>query len=53
MEATSRIGGLDHIALMANILWHLWKARNDREFNDKQRHPLTIVKYAHNDWLGI
>lgn len=51
MEATSRNGGGDHIALMANILWQLWKARNDWEFNDKVRHPLSVVQQAHHDWL--
>ena len=28
-EAKSKTGGADHIVLTVNILWQLWKARND------------------------
>lgn len=51
MEASNRIGGLEHIALTANILWQLWKARNNWEFNAKLRHPMKVVQIAHSEWL--
>lgn len=53
MDASSRTRGQDHLSLTANILLQLWKARNDREFNDKHRHPMKIVQIAHQEWLEL
>lgn len=50
-EATSRKDGSDHLALTANILWQLWKSRNEWEFHDNQKHPMQVVNQAHSEWL--
>ncbi|XP_027156460.1 uncharacterized protein LOC113757300 [Coffea eugenioides] len=55
--AKARREGNDHLSLTANILWLLWKSRNAREFNAKQRQPWKTVQKAHEEWansqLGI
>nr|XP_027076591.1 uncharacterized protein LOC113700360 [Coffea arabica] len=50
MGATSRINGMAHIELTANILWQIWKNRNDWNFNAKQRHPMKAVQKAQQEW---
>ena len=42
---------MEHIALTANILWQIWKARNDRMFNNVQQYPLKIIQKAQNEWM--
>ena len=42
--------GQDHIALTMDILWQIWKARNETEFEDKDRHPLEAIQKAIKDW---
>ena len=51
MEATSRTEGNFHQALTINILWQLWKVKNEKIFNNKYRHPFEIVQKAHLEWL--
>nr|XP_027090235.1 uncharacterized protein LOC113711271 [Coffea arabica] len=51
MEATSRNKGHQHQALTVNILWQLWKARNEKVFNNKCRNPFDIVQKAHLEWI--
>ncbi|XP_071928124.1 uncharacterized protein [Coffea arabica] len=46
LEATNRTNGKEHIELTVNILWQLWKRRNEWKFNAKQRHPWKIVQKA-------
>ena len=41
--AKSRQDGEDHLALTVNILWQVWKSRNEWEFNNKQRHAMTTI----------
>lgn len=53
MEASCRMRGSDHLSLTANILWQIWKARNDREFNDKHRHPMKIAQTAFQEWVEL
>ncbi|XP_071928207.1 uncharacterized protein [Coffea arabica] len=50
-EAKCSSEGMEHITLIANILWQTWKARNDRMFNNVQQHPLKIVQKAQNEWM--
>ena len=50
-EAKSKTGGADHIVLTVNILWQLWKARNDSIFNGKHQHPCEIVQKAQSEWI--
>ena len=52
IEARHRSAGIDHIALIVNILWQLWKARNDRVFNSVERYPLKTIQKAHEEWMN-
>ncbi|XP_027174751.1 uncharacterized protein LOC113774410 [Coffea eugenioides] len=49
--ARSRQAGDEHLGLTVNILWQLWKSRNEWEFNNKQRHALTTTQKAQEEWL--
>ncbi|XP_027086508.1 uncharacterized protein [Coffea arabica] len=51
MEASSRKEGQQHQTLTVNILWQLWKARNEKIFNNKSRNPFDIVQKAHLEWI--
>ena len=42
---------MEHITLTLNILWQVWKARNNRIFNASPRHPIRITQKAQNEWL--
>ena len=44
MEAEKRLGGQSHIELITNILWQIWKVRNETEFEDKDRHPMKVIR---------
>ncbi|XP_027098791.1 uncharacterized protein [Coffea arabica] len=50
-EARHRIAGSQHLALTVNILWQIWKARNDMEFTGKVHQPWKIIKRAQEEWL--
>ena len=52
MKARNRKDGIEHIALTVDILWQIWKVRNDREFKDKERHPMEVIQKIINDWEG-
>ena len=36
--------------LTINILWQIWKARNNREFNHKEKEPFKIIEKALKEW---
>lgn len=50
MEARKRKDGKEHIALTVDILWQIWKARNDKEFKDQGRHPMKVIQRAQREW---
>lgn len=50
MEARKRKDGKEHIALIVDILWQIWKSRNDREFKDQGRHPMKVIQRAQREW---
>ncbi|XP_027109391.2 uncharacterized protein [Coffea arabica] len=50
MEVKVRKDGMQHICLTVDILWHIWKSRNEAEFESKDRHPMEVVRNAVNDW---
>mgnify|MGYP004717015259 CR=1 FL=1 len=50
MEVQNRKDGMEHIALTVDILWQIWKVRNESEFEEKDRHPMEIVRKAIKDW---
>nr|XP_027103028.1 uncharacterized protein LOC113724320 [Coffea arabica] len=50
MQARTRQGGEDHIALTVNVLWQIWKARNTRIFNSAQQHPFKVSEKATQEW---
>nr|XP_027123998.1 uncharacterized protein LOC113740655 [Coffea arabica] len=43
--------GEEHLGLTVNILWQVWKSRNEWEFNNKQRHAMTTIKKAQEEWM--
>nr|XP_027067776.1 uncharacterized protein LOC113693433 [Coffea arabica] len=47
----ARQGGLEHICLTANSLWHLWKARNERVFKEKNKLPLQVIQKVMQEWM--
>ncbi|CDP09717.1 unnamed protein product [Coffea canephora] len=50
LEATNRIEGREHVELTVNILWQIWKRRNEWKFNAKRRHPWESIKKALQEW---
>ena len=51
IQARSRKEGRQHIVLTANILWQLWKYKNEREFEGKERDGMKLYrKPAQNGW---
>ena len=50
LEVKARKDGMEHIALTEDILWQIWKARNESEFEDKERHPMEVIRKAIKDW---
>ncbi|XP_027068582.1 uncharacterized protein [Coffea arabica] len=51
IQARSRKEGKQHIALTANILWQLWKDRNELEFEGKEKDGIKVVQKASNEWM--
>ncbi|XP_027121672.1 uncharacterized protein [Coffea arabica] len=53
LEAKHKTEGWLRISLSVNILWQIWKARNEMEFNGKEKQPSKIVQRAHQEWLEL
>ncbi|XP_071924683.1 uncharacterized protein [Coffea arabica] len=50
MEVQTLKDGREHITLTVEILWQIWKARNEVEFKGKNRHPMEVIRKAIKDW---
>ncbi|XP_071921851.1 uncharacterized protein [Coffea arabica] len=50
LDAICRTEGREHIELTVNILWQIWKRRNEWKFNAKRKHPWKTVKKAQQEW---
>ncbi|XP_027174688.1 uncharacterized protein LOC113774342 [Coffea eugenioides] len=50
MEVQTRKDGREHITLTVEILWQIWKVRNEVEFEGKNRHPMEVIRKATKDW---
>ena len=42
---------MEHIALIVNILWQIWKARNEKVLQENRRLPIKIIQKAQVEWL--
>ncbi|XP_027061039.1 uncharacterized protein [Coffea arabica] len=51
VEATVREKGEEHITFTVNLLWQIWKDRNEINFNGKGRAPGVVVHKALTEWL--
>ncbi|XP_071923288.1 uncharacterized protein [Coffea arabica] len=51
VEATSREKGEEHVIFTVNLLWQIWKDRNEINFNGKGRGPGVVVNKAVTEWL--
>ena len=48
----SRQEVMQHIGLIANILWQIWKNRNENEFSESHWYqPIMIIQKARSEWL--
>lgn len=43
--------GQQHLELTANVLWQIWKDRNDKEFKGKDNDRLHTINKAMNEWM--
>ena len=51
-EARNRARGMEHIGLTSNILWQVWKERNQKEFENKTScSPARTIVKAQKEWL--
>lgn len=50
-QARGRKEGYDRIALTANILWQIWKARNSLDFNEISKEEIKLIQKANSEWL--
>mgnify|MGYP004702503179 CR=1 FL=1 len=48
--AVVREQGREHITLTVNILWQIWKSRNNIQFNNRSSEPLGVVNKALREW---
>ncbi|KAL3518510.1 hypothetical protein ACH5RR_021099 [Cinchona calisaya] len=51
IEARSRQDGDKYIALTVNLLWQIWKQRNNLQFNGSRKSFLEVVHDAWSEWL--
>ncbi|KAL3509346.1 hypothetical protein ACH5RR_028747 [Cinchona calisaya] len=51
MDAINRETGLEHIALTVNMLWRLWKTRNNMQFQEKDRSFVQAVNQEWSEWI--
>lgn len=51
LQAKSRDQGQDHITLTANILWQIWKSRNQKVFNNVEADARQVLQKAHLEWI--
>ena len=49
-EAQASRGVEDQVNITINILWQIWKSRNNREFNNKEKVPFKIIEKAQQEW---
>ncbi|XP_071923241.1 uncharacterized protein [Coffea arabica] len=49
-EAQASRGVEDQVNITINILWQIWKSRNNREFNYKEKVPFKIIEKAQQEW---
>ena len=50
MKVQNRKEGRSHIALTVNILWQIWKSRNQVQFNEVRNCPGRTASKAVNEW---
>ncbi|XP_027150180.1 uncharacterized protein LOC113750404 [Coffea eugenioides] len=50
LEVSYRTEGREHIELTTNILWQIWKRRNEWKFNAKRKHPWKTVNKGQQEW---
>ena len=50
MDVKIRKDGMEHIALTVEILWQIWKAKNEAEFEDKVKHPMAVIRKIVKEW---
>lgn len=53
IEAKHRHQGMDHLALTAIVPWNIWKAKNARDFNGKEKEPRRIITKACKEWMEL
>lgn len=51
MEARTRPEGFKHLSLTVNILWQIWKSRNNTEFKGKLQMPWKVIHTAQEEWM--
>ncbi|XP_071924889.1 uncharacterized protein [Coffea arabica] len=51
MEAREREEGEDHITLIVNLMWQIWKARNGVTYKNQELNPVQVVNKAVEEWL--
>nr|XP_027077070.1 uncharacterized protein LOC113700836 [Coffea arabica] len=49
-DAANKENGRERIVLTINLLWQIWKSRNERQFNDKGRDPWLTANKAVMEW---
>ncbi|XP_027157659.1 uncharacterized protein LOC113759290 [Coffea eugenioides] len=50
MEAKDIVEGRNHITLTVNILWQIWKSRNQVQFDDRSNCPGRTASKAVQEW---
>ena len=51
VEAIVREKGEEHITFTVNLLWQIWKDRNEINFKGNGRDPRVVVQRALTEWL--